>query len=68
MDIPECLEVDEKKIETKSDCNAVWIRLDRLDSSVVRSDVSVGSLYDFYEGFQAEARRIGRHNVHVFKD
>ena len=68
MDIPKCLEVNEKKIETKSDCNAVWIRLDRLNSPMVRSNVSVRSLYDFYEGFQVEARRIGRHNVHVFKD
>ena len=68
MDIPKCLEVYEKKIETKSDCNAIWIRLDRLDGPMVRSNDCVGSLYDFYEGFQAEARWIGRHNVHIFKD
>jgi len=68
LDIPKCLKVDEEKIEAKSDCNAIWVRLDRLDGPMVRSDVGVGSLYDFYEGFQAEARRIGRHNVHVFKD
>jgi len=35
---------------------------------MVRSDVSVGQSVYFYEGLQAEARRIGRHSIHVFKD
>jgi len=54
LDIPKHLEVDKEKVETQSDLQR-YLGKDWTDCMVlwVRSDVSVGSLYDFYEGLQS---------------